>query len=305
MRHAAAEFSYEPLMNLLDRYRGTLLGVAIGDCLGTPLEGQSPPAQSVTEIPTGSAGSDDLAMTLCMADAIVEAGNYDRDTVVGEYVKWLQAGAPGIGRSTYLSLSMLALGESADLASEQAHTATGGLSAGNGVAMRCSPIALRYRGNREAIQDIICVDGRVTHYDPLAALGATAVGLAIEGCFANPADVQQVIADAARDVDDRQVAATLQRAAEGDETTVHPTGYVLDTVHAAVMALVSTNDFESCLIRAVNYGGDADTVGAIAGSMAGAWYGAAAIPQRWIDALADRDRIVTVADELHELSIGP
>jgi ADP-ribosyl-[dinitrogen reductase] hydrolase len=80
----------------------------------------------------------------------------------------------------------------------------------------------------------------------------------------------------------------------------NPSGYVVETMRAVLQALFDTDTFESCLIDVVNRGGDADTTGAIAGMVAGALYGRAAIPSRWIDAV---DPAITQACERQALGL--
>jgi ADP-ribosyl-[dinitrogen reductase] hydrolase len=65
----------------------------------------------------------------------------------------------------------------------------------------------------------------------------------------------------------------------------NPSGYVVHTLQAVFQAFFATDSFESCLVDVVNRGGDADTTGAIAGALAGAWYGENSIPSRWKSAL--------------------
>ena len=79
-------------------------------------------------------------------------------------------------------------------------------------------------------------------------------------------------------------------------------GYVLDTLKAALWASAGLRSFEDALIGAVNLGDDADTVGAVAGALAGALYGEAAIPARWASALLVRDRVLAAADGLADLA---
>ncbi|WP_283535235.1 ADP-ribosylglycohydrolase family protein [Methylorubrum extorquens] len=75
-------------------------------------------------------------------------------------------------------------------------------------------------------------------------------------------------------------------------------GYVVHTLEAALWALGTTSTFEDALSLAVNHGEDTDTVGAVTGQLAGALYGAAAVPARWLAPLAWRTRIIAHADRL-------
>jgi len=79
---------------------------------------------------------------------------------------------------------------------------------------------------------------------------------------------------------------------------IRSSGYVIDTLEAAMWAVYSTNSFEDALVLAVNLGEDSDTVGAVTGQLAGALYGYSNIPIRWLDNLAWHSRIVDTADKL-------
>ena len=95
--------------------------------------------------------------------------------------------------------------------------------------------------------------------------------------------------------------ATIDRALQPQNDT-SPTGYVLHTLEVAVWALLHTSSFEMALQVAVNRGADADTVGAVVGALAGAYYGMAQVPERWIRVLKERERLRDYADALLELA---
>ena len=82
---------------------------------------------------------------------------------------------------------------------------------------------------------------------------------------------------------------------------IRTSGYVIDTIEAVVYNLITTDDFETCLIQAVNMGGDSDTVGAIAGGLAGLYYGYEAIPDRWISKLQRREYIGDLCNKANEV----
>src|SRR5581483_2677911 len=95
--------------------------------------------------------------------------------------------------------------------------------------------------------------------------------------------------------------ARIGRAMEPQNETA-PTGYVLDTLEVALWAFLHTTSFESALLVAVNRGDDADTVGAVAGALAGARYGLSQIPARWLEPLRECDRLIDYSDRLLELA---
>ena len=76
-----------------------------------------------------------------------------------------------------------------------------------------------------------------------------------------------------------------ERIVQLGEEHVRPTGYCVDTLEAALWALWTTKSLEECIVKAANLGGDADTVAAVAGGLAGAAYGEQAVPARWLNGL--------------------
>lgn len=85
---------------------------------------------------------------------------------------------------------------------------------------------------------------------------------------------------------------------------IHGTGYVVDALEAAVWSLVTTGSFEGALLKAINLGDDTDTVGAIAGGLAGLFYGYEAIPQDWLAALQHREWIEEMVSDTNLMNEG-
>jgi ADP-ribosyl-[dinitrogen reductase] hydrolase len=82
------------------------------------------------------------------------------------------------------------------------------------------------------------------------------------------------------------------------EDDVDSTGFVIDALEAALWSFYNTDTYAEGLLKAVNLGGDADTVGAIYGQLAGAYYGLEAIPSKWIQGLASNEKIDAICNEL-------
>jgi ADP-ribosylglycohydrolase len=163
-------------------------------------------------------------------------------------------------------------------------------ASGNGAQMRLAPVAIRHWRDRVALARVADRQTRTTHGSPetLAASAAFATMLAdaIEGVelgaiFSSPA-----------------AAAIEWRGLHRD--AVEGTGYVVRSQQAAVWAVSRSNDFRSAVLLAANLGQDSDTTAAIAGQLAGAVYGAEGIPAEWLNAVAWRDRLATVAGRLFD-----
>jgi ADP-ribosyl-[dinitrogen reductase] hydrolase len=178
-------------------------------------------------------------------------------------------------------------------AAAAAHHAAEGRSAGNGSLMRTVPIAIRYRGDPGTIERVSRIDSSLTHHDPLAADACVWLNLTVAALIQGrnpPRSISDVarIADAAIAADDAELAAAAQEQR----------GYVLTTLRIAFAAAFRHDAFESAVVYAVNLGGDADTNGAVTGALAGARFGADAIPQRWVEPLQRKEVVSGLANRL-------
>ena len=93
----------------------------------------------------------------------------------------------------------------------------------------------------------------------------------------------------------------IESFADLPEIEIRSSGYIVDTLEAAVWCLLNTSSFQECVLKAVNLGDDADTVGAVAGGLAGIYYGAGNIPQEWRTAILKKDYIEKLCTELDNL----
>jgi len=298
-----------------DRFRGCLVGLAVGDALGGPLEFMSA-AQIVArhggpvrEMIGGGWLSlrpgeftDDTQMALCIAESLVERRAFDMTDIAHRFLAWYESQPKDIGNITRLALAQLERGVAWQEAGRIAHGLTAGKSAGNGSIMRCAPLALyRWRDDRLLIADSVA-SSRVTHWDDLACYGAAMLNLTIAELLHGRRDgaievAVEKLAEAAPAVTRRLAGVpSLSRSA------LQPTGFVLDTLEAAVWCWLNAASFEEAVVSAVNLGGDADTVGAVCGALAGADFGLTAIPSRWLEVLGGREHLIGLADALYRLA---
>jgi ADP-ribosyl-[dinitrogen reductase] hydrolase len=300
---------------LLDRFQGCLVGLAVGDALGGPLE-----FMSAGEIVARYGGpvremvgggwlhlrpgeyTDDTQMALCIAESIVEQEAFDMADIARRFVDWYNSQPKDIGNITRLALAGLKRGAPWQEAGRLAHQETGGRSAGNGSIMRCAPISLyRWRDTRQLIADSLD-SSRVTHWDDLACYSAAALNLIIAGLLQGHRQSAVQAGIEALDGLAPQVTQRLAAAAQKSLSDLRPTGFVLNTLEAAVWCWQRAGTFEEAMVAAVNLGDDADTVGAVCGALAGADFGLAGIPPRWLDTLEGRAHLVHLAGELYRLS---
>ncbi|HET7093681.1 MAG TPA: ADP-ribosylglycohydrolase family protein [Thermomicrobiales bacterium] len=293
-----------------DRYRGCLLGLGCGDALGGPVEFMERDAIAAAypgglrdfvgggwlDLAPGEI-TDDTQLTLALARALNECG-LDMDAFAADLIAWLRSQPKDIGNTTRASLEALAEGSPWQRAGEDAlarlPTTT---TASNGAVMRCAPVALRYRRDPAALVEASLDSARITHAEPRAAWATVAVNQAIVHLLdgGDPADAP---AAAARDIPNDEVRTAVRGAAAKPRASLRASGFALHTLEAAFWSLLNAADAEAAIIAAVALGEDADTTGAVAGALAGAWQGASALPERWLARLQPRAELTAHADRL-------
>ncbi|HET7322812.1 MAG TPA: ADP-ribosylglycohydrolase family protein [Halococcus sp.] len=177
-----------------------------------------------------------------------------------------------------------------------------GSNAGNGSVMRCAPLAIVYTGdNAVRLQRVSRDSSRITHADPRCTHGCALLNLTIvgflEGCTEPLAvALDELDTDAPTELVEAVEPLTTPGAVSPE--TLANTGYVVDTLRTALYHALDSDSAEAAIVEAVNEGGDADTIGAVAGAVAGARFGASALPERWIDALVVNEDLRSIAWQL-------
>jgi ADP-ribosyl-[dinitrogen reductase] hydrolase len=164
-------------------------------------------------------------------------------------------------------------------------------SAGNGALMRCAPVALFTLNSPEMLVDISRASARVTHHDPKAQSSCVILNVWIRAAICQGVRDGRSEALALLKDSERSPWHRLERIETYKEDEIRSSGYTVHTLEAAAWSFLTTESFEEAVIRAANLGDDADTVGAVCGSLAGAYYGYAAIPHKWRNQLKDEARI--------------
>jgi len=291
-----------------DRYQGALLGLAVGNALGVPLEGQSAERiraylpEGIKEIPVSEAEApwdDDVAQAIELAHCLLE-GPLDIDAYLRRLVRWAEESGRGMGRQTYEVLVLAKRGARGTAAALAVWEESGRWAAGNGAVMRCAPVALRWRRDPARLLEDAGHSARVTHYDPRCVWTTAALcgshwtlheladGLAGVGA---PEEVAEAV---------RRSATSELGELELDEP--YSMGYTVRTMTAGLWAHLNATDFETTLLAVIHAGGDTDTNGAVAGAVLGARFGASAIPERWMERLPDPETLRGLADRLWEVA---
>lgn len=282
-------------MTTESRAIGMVVGAAVGDALGAPFEFKPgglfrktfPETSGPSEmIGGGYLGwepgefTDDTQMALALAESILEAGHFDPDSTWAWFTAWA-ATAPDVGTTTSASLSREHWSEV---------TADDRASAANGALMRSFVLAAACASQPEDdVRDIVLRQSALTHPNPASGWGAW---ICVEMCrrFLDGEDalshIDRLLVDVPGEARDR---FTKLLAPEWSPDRPHESnGSVWGCLAQAVWALRSTTSFEDAVVAAVDLGDDADTVGCVAGALAGARYGVEAIPTRWTSVVHGR-----------------
>lgn len=303
-----------------DRYAGCLVGLGIGDALGMPFEGMDSQAilagrSQVTEFLAGhglAAGqyTDDTKMMLCLAESMVENGRVDPEDIARRFVAWFDtADLRGIGNTCLEAILNLKSGLPWE---ESGHR--GEWAAGNGTAMRIAPVGLLDWQDLERLREDCWSTSIITHHNPEAVAGATAVAYVIARLVTGDLNETRLLADAAEFVATSEVARNLlqaQRLLSSNTSTdvaletLGTSGYVVETVASALYCFLRTpSDFATTVSSAVLGGGDTDTTAAVAGAVSGASNGLHRLPAQLVAQMEDSKRLQDLGRAIFRLA-GP
>ncbi len=310
-----------------ERPRGLIMGTAVGDALGLPGEGIGPgraarlfpgrPRHRLLPLPGGGRGmvSDDTEHTVFVAQCLLahpdDPAAFARR--LGWCLRWWLVGLPaGVGWATLRAVLRLWIGMPPDR--------SGVWSAGNGPAMRVAAIGAVFEDDPDRILPFVRAATRITHTDPRALTGALAVARTAARSVRGDGPTGDWIEALRRESDDsewRHAVAAMERGLAAGRSVVEfagdlgleagVTGYVFHTVPVALYAWARHfGDFESTVTAVLKAGGDTDTVGAIAGALAGAGVGEAGIPADWRTGILEWPRSLPVFREIADrLASGP
>lgn len=315
--------------SLLDIIQSSLVGLAVGDALGVPVEfmsrkdvrkvnltemiGKDTPITFESRwgnlIPAG-AWSDDTSMTIASMESMInQGGDIDYDDVMTHFLNWWKNGA-------YCSLNFpFGLGSTVSRAMDNYRLEypvtecgpKGMWDNGNGALMRILPFSLYciFRGrDTEKTVGIINTATAITHGHPISQMGSLIFTLFLEELMRTDSissawertrrfNYSSYYDSVALDAYKMLLSDEFMTAGEN---AIGETGYVVDSLMAAVYSILEGNTFEDTILTAINLGYDTDTNAAITGALAGVFYGMEDIPERWLNALRRRDYLKDVAE---------
>ena len=301
------------MKNGLSAFTAGILGLAVGDAFGMPYEcgkrgefdiydetrspggryemrGFQPgmPAYFYKEPTPPGIWTDDTAMTLAEMESVARLGRIDPDDIMKNFCRWHYDGAfsatgtaIGQGRQTIAALARYQEGTQAVLCG-----GCGERDNGDGSLMRMLPFAFAERLlARDGVS--IAALSSLTHAHPISIRACELFVRFARGLLRGKSK-EDCAADLAGEAPPYDRLAGL---AALPEEAIQSSGYVVYALEAALWSFLTADSYEDCILRAVNLGGDADTIAAIAGGLAGVCYGEDAIPARWLDVLYKQEEI--------------
>ncbi len=282
-----------------DRAIGALVGLAVGDALGTTLEFSRRDAHSpVIDIVGGGPfrlkpgeWTDDTSMALCLADSLLANSGLEERDLLDRFVRWWRQGENSvngrcfdIGGTTSQALShYVRHGQPIGVGPDDRYLA------GNGSLMRLAPVAIFAAPDMGAATRLAERQSLTTHANRVAAEACGLFAAMLVEAMVGHGKHEVLRTRSAAHADLEEVAAGTWR--HKPREAISSSGYVVHTLEAALWCVARTSNFADALVLAVNLGDDSDTVGAVTGQLAGALYGQSGIPARWLDVLAWREEI--------------
>ncbi|WP_294430284.1 ADP-ribosylglycohydrolase family protein [uncultured Treponema sp.] len=311
-----------------------IFGVATGDAMGFPVQffkREQAKAANVTKMlahwtgnyPAGS-WSDDTSLTLALADSLGETGSIDYDDIMRRFLLWLEGGSYtpkgktfDIGQTCFNAIERFKKGVPPLECGGQKER-----ECGNGSLMRISPLVFYIQkkfGERAfenpQVFELIHNVSRLTHAHPIALLGCD-IFVAMLFSLLNVSKKEKALLFAyekalsfvEQNPEYKEAFSKYDRLLAPDfctlpEGKIASTGYVVDTLEAAVWCFLTTDSYRECILKVVNLGGDTDSIGAVAGAMAGLYYADSlekGIPEEWKELLQNKELIMSVAEKLAE-----
>ncbi len=267
-----------------ERFIGTLLGAAVGDALGGPVEFMT--AQEISSrygtvremMGGGSYGwecgeyTDDTSMMLCIAESLATHKNCCPGDIAQKFVAWYKTDPKDIGCTTKEALSRLDNGMPFFSSGVREKPTNGSIT-------RCAPLSLMYLFRADALIDASMEVSAITHGHIEAKLSCVFINLMIAKLLlgANRKDAYDYAVEKTREINREFVKKYISSSYSPESRK----GLAVNTLLLSTSSVMGAKSFEEAVVRAINLGGDTDTIGAATGALAGAHFGRSAIPRRW------------------------
>ena len=287
-------------MERIDRILGGLFGVACGDALGGTLEFTTKEegvklygfhreiiGGGVMSLRPGEV-TDDTIMTIAVAEGILENPENPIEAIGRRFVKWYNTKPRDIGMTCEDAIKRFLQSGDWNEASLYVHEVTGGITGGNGTLMRCIPVALYYN-NYEKMVQVTKEQSKMTHYDPKASEACILYNTIVYKYLKGEEKIK-VIKDTLKGYKEYEDIFFMEKE------KLNPSGYVVDSFKCALWSFINHSNSEDVICEAVNLYGDPDTIGAIAGGLAGVFYGYNSLPKRWISKILVKEKLIKIGE---------
>lgn len=289
-----------------NRKIGSLVGLAIGDAVGTTVEFETRGNfEPVTDMMGGgpfrlNAGewTDDTSMALCLAHSLVFRNGFDAVDQMNRYCNWYQYGyMSSTGECFDIGFTVSTALRSYLESGNPFSGAVDEYSSGNGSLMRLAPIPMFFSDLEECIQ-FAGESSRTTHGSAECIDSCKLFASLLYHAYASNEKAEIFTRNTYKPATDKVSRISEARFLDNSYSQLTGSGYVIESLESALWCFMNSNSFEECVLMAANIGNDADTTAAIAGQIAGAFYGLENIPSHWVDKLAMKDEILEIASKL-------
>lgn len=301
---------------MLDKYKGCLFGLAIGDALGSPFEFWLDKKvikylennkldlidfeRGEQKYPAGFY-TDDTSMALCLAESLIEKG-FDIENQFKKYRKWFLEGyltplgsCYGIGQQTMTSLRN-------EMKNATCFDGSDEDAGGNGSLMRCAPVGLYYSKDLDKIKEKSLLSSYVTHNNLIAGWSCVVLNSIIFFILKGKKkeEILKLILDYFSDEVPNGIYDCLRidYSSVSEEYCYPISGYSLDTLKIAIWSWQTSENFETSIKKVIMLGNDTDTFASVTGAITGCYFGYNNIPEKWRNKIMDKDLIGKISEDL-------
>lgn len=298
----------------LVRAKGCLLGLAVGDAVGTATEFKRKDSFCpITDMVGGGVfrlakgqWTDDTSMALCLADSLIECQGFDANDQMQRYCRWYLQGENSvtgrcfdIGGATRQALELFLKTKEPYAGSTYSH------QSGNGSLMRLAPIPLAYHSSLKETVKYAVLSSKTTHASPDCLSACAYYAQVLWQALHGEQDKDKLL----NPIIDYTWSKNIQPILNGEykhktREQIFGKGYVVASLETALWCFYHTDNFKDAILLATNLGDDADTTSAICGQLAGAYYGLMGIPQAWQEDVAWSAHILDLAERLTTLMLS-
>jgi ADP-ribosyl-[dinitrogen reductase] hydrolase len=298
------------------KFKGALLGLAVGDALGGPLEFMW---SNQIQIQHGTVNSmigggwlylrpgqytEDTILTLALTESLIENKGVNTEDVVKRYLAWHRKSPKDGGPITKAVLALIQEGTKIEDAARKVHEDLTVQNDNNDVLLRCVPLALLYFQSPEKLMQETLRVAMLTHYDKKLASAPVAFNLIVSRILNGETDRKKILQQVSQLLDDNEIGVynVLPDVGTKKREELRTTSSTQDTFETALWGWLKTKNYPEAVTTLINLGGDADTIGAATGALNGCYYGEEGIPDEWLKALEDKNIIANLGKRLFKLT---